>query len=247
MTLLRSTEPEPDPAPVAPWLPARYRDPWKEPFVAKALVDLRPGARILDVGSGARPAISRERLPDRCVYVGLDVSGEELARAESGAYDDVIVGDVCAGLPSLERAFDLVISWQVLEHVSSMRGALASQHTALVPGGRMVAMLSGAWAVHALAARVVPYRLSTWLQARLLGSAPEDKFPTRFDKCTDRALRRLLADEDWASWDIVPLYRSAGYLGFFEPLQRTYVAYENWASRAPRSDLATHYIVDAVA
>lgn len=227
--------------------PARYRDPWQEPFWAKALADLRPGARVLDVGSGARPAIPRDRLPEGCTYVGLDVSGDELRRAEVGAYDEILVGDICRKLPSTENRFDLVVSWQVLEHVPSMRGALATQHAALVPGGRMVAMLSGAWAMHALAARVIPYRMSTWLQARLLGMVPEDKFPTRYDCCTDRALRRLLAAEGWSSWDVVPLYRSGIYLEFFRPLLRAYIVYENWAARGPRANLATHYIVDATA
>lgn len=228
-------------------LPARYRDPWQAPFWARAAVELRPGARVLDVGSGARPAIPREQLPEGCIYVGLDISGEELGRAEAGAYDEVLVGDICAKLASTEGRFDLVVSWQVLEHVPSMRAALRTQHAALVPGGRMVAMLSGAWAVHALAARVIPYRLSTWLQKRLLGAAPEDKFPTRFDGCTDRSLRQLLAKGGWASWEVVPLYSSGNYLAFFRPLQRAYVAYENWAARGPRVNLATHYIVAAVA
>lgn len=230
-----------------PWLPARYRDPWVAPFVDRALAELGPGAGVLDVGSGARPAIAREQLPDGCVYVGLDISGEELRRAEPGAYDEMLEGDICTKLATTEGRFDRVVSWQVLEHVSSMRAALATQHAALVPGGRMVAMLSGAWAMHALAARVIPYRMSTRLQRRLLNIVPEDKFPTRFDGCTDRSLRRLLADGGWASWEVVPLYRSGVYLEFFQPLQRAYVAYENWAARGPRANLATHYIVDAVA
>jgi SAM-dependent methyltransferase len=186
-------------------------------------------------------------LPARCTYIGLDVSGDELRRAEPGAYDDLLVGDICERQPATEGRFDLVISWQVLEHVPSMHRALATTHAALVPGGRMVSMLSGAWAMHAVAARVIPYRVSTWLQARLLGMVPEDKFPTRYDCCTDRSLRKLLATGGWRSWDVVPLYRSGIYLEFSRPLQRAYFAYENWAARGPRANLASHYIVDAIA
>lgn len=227
-------------------LPARYGEPWADAFLARIAPHLKPGVCILDVGSGARPTLPLEQRPEGCVYVGLDVSGNELARAGAGAYDETIVGDVSTALPSLAGRFDLAISWQVLEHVSSMRGALATQRAALAPGGRMVALLSGTWAVFALAARVIPYRMSTQLQARLLGIAPEEKFPTRYDGCTDRALRRLLEEGGWASWEIVPRYKAGGYLRFSRALQRLYLVYENWAAYAPRVDLATHYIVDAV-
>lgn len=232
---------------VARGLPARYGDPWEPPIWAKALAGLHSGARVLDVGSGARPAIPRELLPQGCTYVGLDVSDGELRRAKAGAYDEILVADICQRVPATEGRFDLVVSWQVLEHVPSMRAALATQHAALVPGGRMVGLLSGAWAMHAVAARVIPYRVSTWLQARLLGMVPEDKFPTRYDSCTDRSLRKLLATGGWSSWDVTPLYRSGIYLEFARPLQRTYLLYENWAARGPRQNLASHYIVDAVA
>lgn len=241
-----NAEPEPAVAPGA-WMPARYSEPWKGLVLARAATAFRPGIRVLDVGSGARPAIAREQRPEGCVYVGLDISAGELERAGAGAYDELIVGDICSGPASTASRFDLVLSWQVLEHVASMRAALAVQHAALVPGGRMVAMLSGAWSIHALAARVIPYRLSTALQVRLLDHVAEDKFPTRYDGCTDRALRRILAQDDWRSWEIVPHYRSGNYLCFVEPLQRLYVAYESWAARRPRVNLATHYVVDAVA
>ena len=234
-------------APEDQWLPSRYHEPWVAPFLDRLTGALRPGVRVLDVGSGARPTIPRDLRPERCVYVGLDISPDELRRAEVGDYDEILVGDICTRLHATEGRFDLVLSWQVLEHVPSMRDALATQHAALVPGGRMIAMLSGGWSMHALGARIVPYRMSTWLQQHLLGTPPEDKFPTRYDACTSRALRRLLADGGWASWEIVPRYRAGIYLSFSRPLQRVYVAYESWAVRGAKANLATHYIVDAVA
>ncbi len=245
---INASEAETEPAVVpAEWMPARYREPWKGFLLARAAAELRPGIRVLDVGSGARPAVPLEQRPSECVYVGLDISASELERAGASAYDEVIVGDICSGLAPTVAPFDLVLSWQVLEHVPSMRAALATQHAALVPGGRMLAMLSGAWSIHALGARVIPYRLSTALQARLLNHVAEDKFPTRYDSCTDRALRRRLAEGGWKSWEILPYYRSGNYLSFIPPLQRLYVAYESWAARRPHVNLATHYIVDAVA
>jgi len=176
----------------------------------------------------------------------MDISAGELERAGADAYDDIVVGDVCDPIP-VTRAFDLVLSWQVLEHVSSMRAALENQRGALTPGGRMIAMLSGTWAIYALAARVIPHRTSTMLQTRLLGADARDKFPARYDACSDRALRRSLSASGWSSWEIVPYYKAGGYLRFSRPLLRTYLAYENWAERSGHANLATHYLVEAVA
>lgn len=228
-------------------LPARYAEPWRGGFVSRVVAALRPGIRVLDVGSGAQPTIPRDQRPDGCFYVGLDRSAHELARASDAAYDDIVVADICRPLPTHAGRFDLVLSWQVLEHVPSMHAALATQHEALTPGGRMLAMLSGAWSFYALAARVMPYRMTTSLQVRLLDAVPDSKFHTHYDGCTDRALRRILACGGWETWEIVPHYRAGGYLGFSRPLQRAYLVYENWAAHSRRANLATHYFVEAVA
>ena len=37
----------------------------------------------------------------------------------------------------------------------------------------MITMLSGAWGFHSIASRLIPYRVSTALQSRLLGEEPE--------------------------------------------------------------------------
>ncbi len=228
-------------------LPPRYGLPWQAPFLDRVAAQLRPGIRVLDVGSGARPAVPPEQRPRGCHYVGMDISARELERAGPDAYDEIVVGDVCAPIASLSNAFDLAVSWQVLEHVSSMRAALEHQRAALVPGGRMIAMLSGTWAIYALAARVIPHRTSLMLQTRLLGADPRDKFPARYDCCSYRGLRQKLTESGWASWEVVPYYKAGGYLRFSRPLLRSYLAYENWAERTGRANLATHYLVEAVA
>jgi len=64
----------------AEWLPARYREPWKGFLLDRAESELRPGIRVLDVGSGARPAIPPEQRPEGCVYVGLDLGQRARAR-----------------------------------------------------------------------------------------------------------------------------------------------------------------------
>lgn len=228
-------------------LPLRYGEQWQAPFLERVTALLRPQVRVLDVGSGARPAVPPDQRPESCYYVGMDISASELERAGPDAYDDIAVGDVCTAIPSWAEEFDIVLSWQVLEHVSSMRAALENQRAALVPGGRMIAMLSGTWAIYALAARVIPHRISTMLQTRLLGADARDKFPAHYDRCSDRALRQQLTESGWRSWEIVPYYKAGGYLSFSRSLLRAYLIYENWAERTGRANLATHYLVEAIA
>ena len=226
-------------------LPERYADPWERPFLDLLSEALRPGSRVLDVGSGARPTVPPEQRPDGCHYVGLDASGHELARAPAGSYDETSVGDIVRP-PELGEPFDLVVSWQVLEHVASMRRALESQRRALVPGGHLVAQLSGARAIHAVLSRAVPHRLATALMARLMGESPEDHFPTHYDGCTHTDLQRFLAEGGWSHFRVIDRYKAGGYLRFSRPLQRAYLAYENLIARGGRPDLATHYLIHAV-
>src|ERR1035437_10261897 len=96
----------------------RYRDDWLAPFRAGFASELRAGSVVIDVGGGRGPAIPRPDLPAGTTYIGLDLSGRELMAAPPGSYDRTIVADVTDHLSELEGCADLVVSWQVLEHVA---------------------------------------------------------------------------------------------------------------------------------
>jgi len=225
-------------------LPLRYGEPWGRPFFAAARPALRPGISILDVGSGRLPTLPPDNRPPGSRYFGLDISAQELVAAGSGAYDETVVSDITQRRPELEERFDLVLSWQVLEHVGSMSAALENMHAYLRPRGRMVAQISGTFAPFALLARVIPHSISRRLMQRLLGARPEEKFPTRYDRCHASALEPLLAG--WSQHGIVPQFKGGAYFSFSRPLERAYLVYENWAERSGRADLATHYVIWAV-
>lgn len=225
-------------------LPARYAEPWAAPFLGSIETTLPEATAILDVGSGASPAIGPTARPAGSEYVGLDISAAELGRAPAGSYDRTVVADVARRLPDLEGAFDLVISWQVLEHVRPLKGVLDNLYAYLRPGGRMVAQLSNTFSIYALISRVVPHRLSSLAMQRLLGADPADKFPAHYDRCYYGALRRLL--DGWSDYEIIPRYKGGAYFRFSRVLLRTYLVYENWTYRNGHRNLATHYVVTAV-
>lgn len=209
-------------------------------LVAQSLV---PGVRILDVGSGRDPSFSRLELPSQACYVGLDLSGPELQRAPPGAYDDIVVSDITRPVPALRDAFDLVVSWQVLEHVKPLAGALDNMYSYLRPGGRMVAVLSGGLSAFGLINRVLPDAIGGRVAAKTLRISQEHVFPAHYDHCTERSLRRLLCA--WSAAEIEAVYQGAIYFRSYPTLLRIYLMYENWAAHEGYSNLATHYVLAA--
>jgi SAM-dependent methyltransferase len=223
-------------------LPDRYGYRMQDVLLERLRPLLVEGVRILDVGAGRAPTIAPEDRPPGTVYVGLDISAEELDSAPPGAYDRTVVHDIST--PSAElRDFDLILSWQVLEHVPNLATALANLGSMLRPGGVLLAQTSGSYAAFAVLARVVPHKLRVWAMARFLGHQQEQKFPTRFDRCTEKAIRGMLAG--WSSTEIVSHYRGAPYFSMSRPLQRCYLLYEDAIARRDAGNLATHYLIIA--
>lgn len=198
---------------------------------------------VLDVGAGREPTVPA---PDRHdnYYVGLDISRAELERAPESSYDRIVVADARERVDELAGSFDLVLSFQVLEHVKPLEGAIENFRSYLKPGGRLLAQLSGTFSLFGLINRVVPAGLGVWAMRRLLGRDPETVFPAHYDHCWHTALRRML--EPWSQVDVGPLYTGGGYFGFWRPLQAAYLGYEEWTLRGDRRNLASYYVIDAV-
>jgi SAM-dependent methyltransferase len=230
------------PAVRAGLLPARYGYRMQDVFGVRLRPLLADGARILDVGAGRAPTIAREDRPRGAYYVGLDSSHEELQAAPAGAYDETLHHDVTKPLDR-DGQFDIAISWQALEHVDSLAAALENLRNALCRGGTLVAQLSGRYALFSLVARLAPHRVRVWAMSRWLNQPAAEKFPTRYDSCSARALERLLAG--WNSHELVCFYRGASYLSPLRPIQRAYLVYESACARRDASNLATHYLIIA--
>jgi SAM-dependent methyltransferase len=220
-------------------VPDRYARTPAMIFDAAVRERLVAGAAVLDVGSGRRPAVTGRDGLGR--YVGLDVSPGELAAAPAGAYTDTVVADLTRRVGELVGGFDLVISRQVLEHVDDLGAALENLRAYLRPGGQLAAMLSGTYAVQSVLNRLLPAPLGVRLLRGLLGRDPASVFPAHYDRCHEPELTRLL--EPWAAAAVTPIYQGGAYFNFSLVLRRAYFAYEDWAARTGRADLATHYLI----
>jgi SAM-dependent methyltransferase len=226
-------------------LPLRYSTRWREPFERHIAERLRPGIVILDVGSGRHPAIPPERRPADTHYIGLDASNEELLAAGADAYDEMIVSDAAVLRPDLVGKIDLVISWQVLEHVKPLDGVLSALHAYLRPGGTLISMFSGKWSIFGVINMVLPQRLGAAIVAKIMKREAHNipVFPAYYDQCYDRALRKLTVS--WSRVEINPYFHGATYFNFSRTLTRGYLLYENAAARASWRNLATHYMLVA--
>jgi SAM-dependent methyltransferase len=199
---------------------------------------------ILDVGSGDSPSVPADRRPAGCRYVGLDISRYALERAPAGSYDSLVVADVAEPLPALVGSFDLILSFQVLEHMTRVDRAVQNMGAYLQPGGRLIVQpLRRVLAVRPRQPARSP--LGSQLSAEATAApGPRDGLSSHYHRCWYSALERMLAQ--WRSVEITPLWLGAAYLGFARPLQAVYLVYEEWAGLSDRRDVAPYYIVDAV-
>ena len=225
-------------------LPLRYRRKLEHDFNQRVAHAVKPGMRILDVGSGRRPCLARDVRPLDCDYVGLDISGAELDAAAPGSYDAGFVADVAGDRQAaLEGQFDLVVSFQVLEHVRPLGAALENMRAYLRPGGRLIVQMSGTFTPFSLLGRIVPHRVKVRFLERFLDREPEKIFPAHYDRCWASALERLT--RTWSFTEIVPIHRGAAYLHFSKPLRALYLVYERALVRRGLDDLAAYFILDA--
>lgn len=101
-----------------------------------SLCPIKPGMRILDVGSG-RGWFSLAAAKLGAEVTALDLSEANLARIkEADPRIDTVFGDACA-IPELGR-FDLIVALEVLEHLPEPELALRSILGRLKPEGTLL-------------------------------------------------------------------------------------------------------------
>jgi SAM-dependent methyltransferase len=228
-------------------IPARYRlDSWDVRFRAALAESLEPEQAILDVGSGAKPTLPPDRRPSGIRYVGLDPSRDELEKAPSGSYDDMIVAPAEQHAPGHDREFDLAVSFMAFEHIEPLEVALNNIRAYLRPGGRLIAQLAGGRSPFALANRLIPLRLTRRVLARVQDRPPETVFPSHYDRCTYSGLTQMLAGH-WTDVEVVPIHNAYGYVEFSRILRALYIGFEEWAQRGDHREIASCYLIRAVA
>jgi SAM-dependent methyltransferase len=185
---------------------------------------LPAGAVVYDIGGGKQPLIPVAKKRELGLKViGLDIDCKELARAPSGAYDQVI----CADIQTYRGVgdADVVICQAVLEHVRSQRAAMEGVFSVLKPGGLALVWIPCRNACYARMNLALPESLKTRILFYVFPEAEEAQgFPAYYDHCTPRQFRALIAEYQGLVVDERYYFRS-WYFSFFLPM---YVLWRLW-------------------
>ncbi|HTU99979.1 MAG TPA: methyltransferase domain-containing protein [Luteitalea sp.] len=175
-----------------------------EAVVARTLATTT-SVRVLEAGCGARSHIT---YPAGSRVVGIDILRSQLQRHEETAA--LAQGDVTA-LPVAAASFDLVVCWDVLEHLAHPERALAEIARVLKPGGLAVLALPNVTSLKGLVTRLTPWWFHVWVYRRVLGDASagtdaSDQFPTAFSFALRPSFLPRLAAGQGLTIDHVWLY-----------------------------------------
>lgn len=128
--------------------------------------------RVLEAGCGSTSHLDVG--PDARV-VGIDISRAQLDQNQHLA--EKIQGDL-ETYPLAAEDFDVIVCWDVLEHLPRPELALANFHQALRPGGIMVLAMPNLISIKGLVTKLTPYGVHVWFYRSVMrdGSAGTDRF-----------------------------------------------------------------------
>ena len=105
-----------------------------------SLCDVKPGYRVLDLGSGSG-WVAKDLTLKHARVISVDLYQKNLKRIKQGLrheQDDFVIADAY-NIPFGENSFDLVVASEVLEHLDSPGAVLQELQRVLIPKGKMVA------------------------------------------------------------------------------------------------------------
>ena len=182
-----------------------------------ALYAAHPGAwkRVLEAGAGSR---SLFRLAEGAALVALDISFGQLIRNDETPLR--VQGDLHA-LPLASGSVDMVVCFNVIEHLDDAGAAMAEMRRALSPGGLLVLGWPNPNSLKGLVTRATPIGVHRAWYRHIVGKRDRgeghfDAFPTVFHPMTHPArLAAWMAENGFAvlwraDYDGVAEYGIAG-------------------------------------
>jgi len=173
---------------------------------------------VVDVGGGRSCRFAADRPTGVGTrIVAVDAAADELALNKE--VDETIVADASRGLPFESNSVELIVSRMTIEHLPDVETFVRESARVLRPGGCCVYLFAGRNAPYALVNRILPPRLASRLIHVLRpGSEGVYGFRAYYDRCSPRAIERLLRDSGFDDVGLEVDYEQAPYFDFFVPL-----------------------------
>jgi SAM-dependent methyltransferase len=169
--------------------------------------------RVLEAGCGSS---SHVPLPGRPHVTGIDVSEAQLLR--NPLLDESILGDI-QSYPLSEGAYDVVVCWDVLEHLRQPTSALRNLVCALRPGAVLILAVPNILSAKGLLTACTPFRFHVWSRRVLFREATAGMhgygpYPTNFRFAITRRSLRSFARERGLTVVFECMYESRMHMEF---------------------------------
>ena len=119
--------------------------------------------KVLEVGCGSSSHICMEQ---NAYIVGIDISEKQLQR--NNIINEKILGDI-QNYDFPESDFDLIICWNVLEHISHPERALRIFLKTIKEGGFIIIRLPNVFSIKGLITKYTPFWFHVWVYRVLYG------------------------------------------------------------------------------
>jgi SAM-dependent methyltransferase len=146
-------------------------------LLVNRFLESRGPVRILEAGCGS---MSRIAFGDKKHVVGIDISEKQLERNK--ALDYALCGDIQTyRFP--KAAFDIIVCWDVLEHLQTPEKAIERFFYTCKPGGLIILAFPNVYSFKGIVTKVSPHAIHVWYYKYLLnepdaGQDDRAPFPT---------------------------------------------------------------------
>ncbi|MFQ6088941.1 MAG: class I SAM-dependent methyltransferase [Candidatus Methanofastidiosia archaeon] len=131
--------------------------------VVDKLLSNRKTIRVLEAGCGS---IGRISMGQNAYIVGIDLSEKQLQR--NSLLSEKILGDIQSyDLPASD--FDVIVCWNVLEHLSQPERALRNFLKAIKEDGIIILAIPNVFSIKSLITRYTPQWFHIWVFRSILG------------------------------------------------------------------------------
>ena len=177
---------------------------------------MRPGAAVLDAGAGPGTWILDRYARQLRLTVGADAGfpADYLAPVNAQTRKELPVLADLARLPFAAASFDVVVCYNVIEHLSDPSAVFREFARLLAPGGAVLFKTPCLTNPTIVASHLMPFAWHQRIKRRLTSATEDGVFPTYYRCNTPAGLERALRDAGLQRHTLIAVDQTYDYLHF---------------------------------